>query len=117
MSLAQTAGQRKHPRVEVSWSVKMFTPEGEMDGKMVNISCGGAYIRCSKLLSKYDLFTMTIQAPNREPLHVRAEVVWLDIPLIPDKEQAPIGVGGRFTDISGDDLQFISNVVSGVTKD
>ena len=85
MSLAQTAGQRKHPRVEVSWSVKMLTPEGEMDGKMENICCGGAYIRCSTLLSKNDLFTMTIQAPNREPLHVRAEVVWLDIPLIPDK--------------------------------
>jgi hypothetical protein len=116
MSLAQTAGQRKHPRVEVSWSVKMFTPEGEMDGKMVNISCGGAYIRCSRLLLKNDLFTMTIKAPNREPLHVDAEVVWIDIPLIPDKEQAPIGVGVRLSEISGDDLQFISNVVSGVTK-
>ena len=116
MSLAKTAGQRKHPRVEVSWSVKMFTPEGEMDGKMVNISCGGAYIRCSKLLSKNDLFSMTVQAPNREPLHVDAEVVWINIPLIPDKEQAPIGIGVRFTEISVNDVQFISNVVSGVIK-
>jgi hypothetical protein len=60
---------------------------------------------------------MTIQAPNREPLHVGAEVVWIDIPLTPDKEQVPIGMGVRFIDVSVDDLQFISNVVSGVTKD
>ena len=116
MSLAQTAGQRNHPRLEVSWSVKMFTPEGEIDGKMENISCGGAYIRCSTLLSKNDLFTMTIQAPNQEPLNIGGEVVWIDIPLTPKKEQAPIGMGVRFTDISGDDLQFISDVVSGVKK-
>ena len=117
MNLAETAGQREHPRVDVSWSVVMLTPEGKMGGKTENISRGGAYIRCSTLLSKNDLFTMTIQAPNREPLHVGAEVVWLDIPLTPDKEQVPIGMGVRFTDISVDDLQFISNVVAGVTKD
>jgi hypothetical protein len=117
MNLAQIAGQRKHPRVDVSWSVIMLTPEGKMVGKTENISCGGAYIRCSTLLCKNDLFTITIQAPNREPLHVGAEVVWVDIPLTPDKEQVPIGMGVRFTDISVDDLQFISNVVAGVTKD
>ena len=88
-----------------------------MAGKTANISCGGAYIRCSTLLSKNDLFTMTIQAPNREPINVGAEVVWVDIPLTPDKEQVPIGMGVRFTDISDDVLQFISNVVSGVTQD
>ena len=117
MNLAQIAGQRKHPRVDVSWSVVMLTPEGKMVGKTENISRGGAYIRCSTLLSKNDLFTMTIQAPNREPLHLHAEVVWIDIPLIPDKEQASIGVGVRFNKISVNDVQFISNVVFGVTKD
>ena len=60
---------------------------------------------------------MTIQTPNREPLHIGAEVIWIDIPLTPEKEQVPIGMGVRSTDISDDDLQFISNVVSGVTKD
>mgnify|MGYP001555181587 CR=1 FL=1 len=117
MNLAQTAGQRKHPRVDLSWSVIMLTPEGKMVGKTENISCGGAYIRCSTLLSNNDLLTMTIQTPNREHLHVGAEVVWIDIPLTPDKEQVPIGMGVRFIDISHDVLQFISNVVSGVTKD
>ena len=117
MNLAETAGQRKHPRVDASWSVIMLTPEGKMVGKTENISCGGAYIRCSTLLSKNDLFTMTIQAPNREPLEVGAEVVWIDIPLTPDKEQTPIGMGVQFTQISAKDLQFISNVVSGLAKD
>ena len=116
MNLAQTAGNRKHPRVDVSWSVLMLTPEGKMVGRTENISCGGDYIRCSTLLSKNDLFSMTIQAPNQEPLHIGGEVVWIDIPLTPKKEQAPIGMGVRFTDISGDDLQFISDVVSGVKK-
>ena len=117
MNLADTAEQRKHPRVEVRWPVMMETPEGKLVGKTENISCGGAYIRCSMLLSKNDFFTMTIQAPNREPLHVGAEVMWVDIPLIPDKEQVPIGVGVQFTHISVDDLQFISKVVLALTED
>jgi len=56
MNLADTAEQRKHPRVEVKWSVMMETPEGKLVGKTENISCGGAYIRCSKVLSKNDFF-------------------------------------------------------------
>lgn len=117
MSLADTAEQRKHPRVEVRWPVTMETPEGKLVGKTENISCGGAYIRCSMLLSKNDFLTMTIQAPNREPLHAGVEVMWVDIPLFHEEEQVLIGIGVRFTHLSVGDLQFISHVVSAVTKD
>ena len=113
MNIFDYAEQRKHPRVDVSWSVIMLTPQGDMVGKIENVSYGGAYVSCSTMLSKNDLFTMSIQAPNREPLNVGAKVARIDIPLSPDTEQVPIGLGVRFTHISKKDLQFISDVVSG----
>jgi len=113
MNIVDYADQRKHPRIDVNWSVIMSTPEGNIVGKIENVSCGGAYVRCSTLLSKNDHFTMSIQAPNREPLNVGAKVAWIDIPLTPYTDQVPIGLGVRFTQISREDLQFISDVVSG----
>jgi hypothetical protein len=42
----------------------------------------------------------------------RAEVVWIDIPLSADSDAIAIGMGVRFTNISAEDLQFVSSVVS-----
>ncbi len=112
MNSPESSQKRKHPRVEVSWPVTMMTPEGDMDGTIQNVSAGGAYIRCGTLLSKHDLFIMTILAQGREGSWIGAEVVWIDISLTPDSESTPVGMGVRFTDISPDDLQFLAGVVS-----
>jgi len=38
--------------------------------------------------------------------------VWLDIRVSADSDAIPIGMGVRFTNITTEDLQFVSNVVS-----
>jgi hypothetical protein len=116
MSSGQFEKQREHPRIDVTWPVTMMTPEGEMDGTIENISAGGAYIRCGTLLSKNDLFILAILVQDRESSWIGAEVVWIDIPLIPNSEPAPIGMGVRFTDISEEDRQFLVEVVSEHTR-
>jgi hypothetical protein len=112
MSSPNFAHRRKHPRVEVQWPVTMMTPEGDMDGTIVNISAGGAYIRCGTLLSKNDLFILAILIHDREESWIGAEVVWIDIPLSPDSEAIPVGMGIRFTNLSAEDLRFLTNAVA-----
>jgi hypothetical protein len=104
--------KREHPRVPVRWPVTMVTPEGEIDGIIVNISAGGAYIRCGTPLLKKDLFIMSILSRDQEHSWIGAEVVWVDIPLSAYSDATPIGMGVRFTNITAEDLQFVSNVVS-----
>ena len=116
MNSAGKAKKRKHPRIVVRWPVTMLTPEGEMKGNIENISAGGAYIRCKTLLSKKDHVTLSIMATNRKPLEIAAEVAWIDIPLIPDSEPVPIGMGIRFTNISEKDHQYISDIVAAHTE-
>jgi hypothetical protein len=90
----------------------MVTPEGDMDGTIENISCGGAYIRCGTLLTRKDLFILAILSQDREHSWIGAEVIWIDIPLTSDSESTPIGMGVRFTDISTEDLEFLDDAVS-----
>ena len=104
--------KREHSRVPVSWPVTMVTPEGDIDGIIENISAGGAYIRCGTPLLQKDLFILSILSQDREHSWIGAEVVWLDIPLSTDSDVIPIGLGVRFTNITTEDLQFVSNVVS-----
>jgi hypothetical protein len=104
--------KREHPRVPVSWPVTMVTPEGDIDGMIENISSGGAYIRCGTPLVQKDLFILSILAQDREHSWIGAEVMWIDIPLSADSDDVAIGMGVRFTNISAEDLQFVSNVVS-----
>jgi hypothetical protein len=112
MSSPNFTHQRKYPRVEVQWPVTMMTPEGDMDGTIENISAGGAYIRCGTLLSKNDLFILAILIQDREESWIGAEVVWIDIPLSPDAEAIPVGMGIRFTNLTADDFQFLSEEVA-----
>jgi len=112
MSSPNLDQRRKHPRVEVQWPVKMMTPEGDMDGTIENISAGGAYVRCGTLLSKNDLFILVILIQDREASWIGAEVVWIDIPLHPDTEPIPVGMGIRFTDMSAGDLKFLTDAVA-----
>jgi hypothetical protein len=104
--------KREHPRVPVSWPVTMVTPEGDIDGVIENISAGGAYIRCGTPLLQEDLFILSIRSQDREHSWIGAEVVWIDIPLSADSDAIPIGMGVRFTNVTAEDLQFLSNVVS-----
>ena len=112
MSSPNFSHRRKHPRVDVEWPVTMMTPEGEMDGTIANISAGGAYIRCGTLLSKNDLFILAILIQDREECWIGAEVIWIDIPLSPDAEPIPVGMGIRFTNISAEDLRFLTDTVA-----
>jgi hypothetical protein len=90
----------------------MMTTEVDIDGKIENISAGGAYIRCRMLLFENDVFLMGIWDLEGEPLWIGAEVVWTNVTITPDPEPAPVGMGVRFTTIAEEDRQLLANVLS-----
>jgi hypothetical protein len=112
MNSAYGTEKRKHPRVEVKWPVTMMTTDGDANGIVENVSSGGAYIRTRKLLSNNDLIFMGVLGLKQELLWIGAEVVRTDVASTPKPEQAMLGIGVQFTTVSGEDYQFLQNVVS-----
>ena len=56
--------RREYSRVEVSWPVSIFTPAGLIDGRIKNISIGGALINCKSLPNLDETFDLTIEIPQ-----------------------------------------------------
>ena len=112
MNSAYGTEKRKYPRVEVKWPVTMMTTDGDANGIVENVSSGGAYIRTRKLLSNNDLIVMGVLGLKQELLWIGAEVVRTDVAMTPKPEQAMLGIGVQFTTVSGEDYQFLQNVVS-----
>ena len=105
------AEKRQHPRVGINWPVVIKTDQGSFEGVALNISCGGAFIRCWKALRLADVFKMVIHArPSNRILTVSADVIWSDTSS-QDDHLSPVGMGVRFLDISNADQGFISDMV------
>lgn len=107
---AQTE-ERQHPRVDLSWPVKIKTQQGAIKGETKNISLGGAFICCNKPLPLREVFRLTINAPNYKPLTVNAEVVWSNIN-VPNEQIVNRGMGIRFIQIKKEDLEFLKELIA-----
>jgi hypothetical protein len=102
--------RRQHQRAKVSWSVTIQTEEGTIERATYNISPHGAFIRGLSPLELHEVVDMTISGPNH-PITVKARVVWSSSQVPPD-EDMPRGVGVEFINISDEDREIISSLVS-----
>jgi uncharacterized protein (TIGR02266 family) len=114
LPLPQLAGEqnRKHPRADIHWPVSMETPDGTVEGEMINISLGGAFICCSKPFPLKDVFHLTVAAPENEPVAATAQVVWSNVN-VPEEKVVNRGMGVRFIKMSERHLQLVRKVVQG----
>jgi len=94
-------------RIEVEWPVTLQTAQGSVEGKISNISAGGAHIRCTEHLDLNEPVHMTISAPGRDPVNVTAIVIWSDKK---DESNRPRVIGVKFTEISATDLHYLEQV-------
>jgi uncharacterized protein (TIGR02266 family) len=104
------ADKRQHPRVDINWSVSMETPDGVIDGEIKNISLGGAFICCKKLLPVGHVFQLTMIGPNNEPVAATAEVAWSNIN-VPDEKVINRGMGVRFIKMSERHIQLVKQML------
>ena len=102
--------KRQHPRVDINWSISMETPDGTIDGEIKNISLGGAFIGCKKPLPIGQFFSLTMTAPNNEPVIATAEVVWSN-ENFPEDKVVNRGMGVRFIKMSERHLQIVRQLI------
>ena len=104
--------KRQFPRVEVIWPVTMLTSQGPIEGEVINVSLGGAFVHCQEQPESNETFRMIIKVPHaRQFLRVSARVARSNI-YNPEGTDEPVGIGVRFVDISEDDRQYIREVVA-----
>ena len=104
--------RRQFARVEVTWPVTMLTSKGPIEGEIVNISLGGAFVSCEKQPDSSEKFRMVIKVPHsRQFIRATVRIARSNI-YDPSGASESIGMGVRFVDISEDDRQYIREMVA-----
>jgi len=73
----------------------MTTSIGTIEGETKDVSTLGAYIQCQEPLNPSESILLSVRLPAGSPLHVFAEVVWLNSSGLENKTGPP-GMGVRF---------------------
>jgi Tfp pilus assembly protein PilZ len=94
-------------RIKVDWPVTLETKKGLVEGKIRDISTGGAHIHCKEHLELNEPVFMTIKAPDIEPMKVAAIVIWSNNK---NESNQPRVIGVKFTEISLADLKYLEKV-------
>ena len=103
--------KRCRPRIPVDWSVVVQTPQGSIEGEAKDISVGGAFIRYSEEADLNSELRIVLKPSQQKSISLTARKVWASNFNI-DGKAVFSGVGVRFTDISPEDREFISSLVS-----
>ena len=103
--------KREDSRVKVKWPVTIETDEGPLNGELINVSLGGAFICCRELSRSKETFRLTINPPNHQAISATVSVTWSNLN-VPESEVVNRGIGIRFLEISEEDRRFISEVIA-----
>jgi hypothetical protein len=103
--------RRQFARAKVKWPVTILSPEQKSPGEIESISHSGARIYSQELPLPGQKLSLEIQPSNHQSFCVIAKTVWGIIADSPKKPYRFV-IGVQFEDISEDDIQFISEIVS-----
>ena len=102
--------RRNHPRIKIKLPVVKMAENGLLNGEIRDLSMGGAFIRCQKILNCNEKFHMVISAKGRL-MSIIGEVVWQDIKKINNKTTMG-GMGVQFRQIFSGDRRFLREVIA-----
>ena len=105
--------RREYSRIDVSWPVSIFTSAGLIDGRIKNISIGGALIVCKSLPDLDETFNLTIEIPQYFfPVAAKVKKVRLNIYDSEDSDESPsYELAVRFVDMSEDDSKVFHEAI------
>ncbi len=104
--------RRRYPRAKVEWPVTIKIDQGKIKGVTLNLSAGGATIRCQSPPLMHEVFEVTIKIPDlKRSLVVDAQVVWSTSDIMDDEITLPI-IGVHFANIADHDRWLISTAVA-----
>ena len=103
--------KRLHPRIPVNWPSMMVTATGSIEGEIINISAGGAFIRYSEEADLNGDLQIVLKPSQQRSIPVTGRKVWSGNFNF-DRKTVFSGVGVQFTDISPEDKECISSLAS-----
>jgi Tfp pilus assembly protein PilZ len=92
--------RRKYPRIRVRLAVSILAADGLRQGKMEDISLGGAFISCEKPPRPNEKVLLNYRDHSKK-MQVIAQVAWTNHESEGSRDK-PAGVGVKF-------LQFLNN--------
>ena len=107
---AMATEKRQHPRVEISWSATIITPDGLLSCRTENLSADGTLIRCSELPDTLDRFRLVLKPSERQLILATAERVWSKT--VDTDRKTAYTMGVRFIFIPDHDYQQINAAIS-----
>jgi Tfp pilus assembly protein PilZ len=107
--------KRCRPRIPIAWPVVLQTPHGSIKGEAKDISVGGAFIQYSEEADLNSELLIVLKVSDQRSIALTGRKVWSGNFNI-DGKAVFSGIGVRFTDISSEDREFISSLVSDYLK-
>ena len=102
--------RRKHPRAFVDWPVTLIAAKGSYQGKVAKISPGGALIHTTEELDVGENVRLAFEVPDLQDVIVARGEILRVFPLKrSDEQQFSHGIALEFTEISEDNLRFLTD--------
>lgn len=113
----QTEKRRKHPRVLASFSGAVAIGDKHIPGTIINISRGGAFLKCFSELKEGEEVWIEIQLPTADghvKLMTRSRVVYVKPYMGVHRALMTPGMGVEFLDINDEKVaQLLNDYISG----
>lgn len=105
---------RTEPRVMKSLSVSFKDKQSFLMAYTSNISTGGLFVKTNSPLEQNEQFLLKLQlADFPQPLKLKSQVVWANKDTS-GADKRPVGMGVKFIDAAGSDLQTLKKYVDSV---
>jgi Tfp pilus assembly protein PilZ len=108
--------KRLQTRMAVSWQASMETSQGNIPVQLKNISQSGAFVVCPEPMALNEKLRIVIDAPNREPFPLQAEVVWSNAN-VPEDKVVHRGMGIRFVENTNEERTQLSHALDADLKE
>ncbi|MGD8373149.1 MAG: PilZ domain-containing protein [Syntrophobacterales bacterium] len=103
--------KREYSRMQVVWPASIDTSRGPIEGEVISISLGGAFIQLEEMPDVAEALDLSMEIPEHHyAVFVSAEPVRFDVY---ESDDAPFsyGLGVRLRDLSREDFEFLSTNV------
>ncbi len=103
--------RRQQTRYEVRWPVTVFADDDKITGETVGISVSGMSICCEKPLHMDRIYRILILPPDHHIIEIAGRTIWSNLYGV-DDDDATVGMGICFIEISENDRDFFNDMIA-----
>lgn len=103
--------RRQYPRYEVRWPVTVFADDDKTTGETIDIAIDGISVCCEKPLRIKQVYRILILPPDSQIIEVAGKAIWSNLYGVDDND-ATVGMGICFIEISDNDRELLNDMIS-----